>query len=135
MIPDWNSITTDSQVWRHNLIHKRNNLQFSQLSNFCRNISVSTKLGYMDKDISNKTGHSGNMADLPASKKERVIARILATKFHTEPTTDSTLEVRLNPIMRDLVINRRAIKKKRRKRKKKETIAEMTESVKENQLV
>jgi hypothetical protein len=77
---------------------------------------VSMKLGYMDKVISSETGHSGNMADLPTSKKERVIARILVTKFHTKPSTDSELEVRLNPIMRDLFINRRAIKKKRSKR-------------------
>jgi hypothetical protein len=89
----------------------------------------------MDKAISSKTGHSGNMADLPTSKKERVIAHILATKFHTEPATDSKLEVRLNPIMRDLVINRRVVKKKRSKRQKKETIAETTESVGENQPV
>ena len=51
------------------------------------------KLGYMDKAISSETGHSGNMEDLPMSKKERVIACILATKFHTEPTIDSILEV------------------------------------------
>jgi hypothetical protein len=93
------------------------------------------KLRYMDKAISSKTGHSSNMADLPTSKKERVIAHILATKFHTEPATDSKLEVRLNPIMRDLVINRRVVKKKRSKRQKKETIAETTESVGENQPV
>jgi hypothetical protein len=72
---------------------------------------VSTKLGYMDKAISSETGHSGNMADLPTSKKERVIGCILATKFHTELATDSGLEVRLNLIMRDLVINRRAKKR------------------------
>jgi hypothetical protein len=93
------------------------------------------KLGYMDKAISSETGHSSNMADLPTSKKERVIARILATKFHTEPATDSGLEVRLNPIMRDLIINRRAVKKKQSKRQKKETIAETAESVGENQPV
>jgi hypothetical protein len=89
----------------------------------------------MDKAISSKTGHSGNMADLPTSKKERVIVHILATKFHTEPATDSKLEVRLNPIMRDVVINRRVVKKKRSKRQKKETIAETVESVGENQPV
>jgi hypothetical protein len=83
MIHDWKSITTDSQVWRHHLIHKRSNLQFARLSDFCRNISVSTKLGYMDKAISSETDHSCNMADLPTSKKERVIAGILETKFHT----------------------------------------------------
>jgi hypothetical protein len=60
----------------------------------------------MDQAISGETGHSGNMEDLPTSRKEREIARILATKFHTEPATDSGLEVKLNPIMRDLIINR-----------------------------
>jgi hypothetical protein len=87
----------------------------------------------MDKTISSETGHLGNMTYLPTSKKERVNACILATNFHTETATDSGLEVRLNPIMRDLVINMRAVKKKRSKRQKKETIAETTESVGENQ--
>jgi len=87
----------------------------------------------MDEAISRKTGHSGNMVDLPTSKKERVIAHILATKFHTEPTIDSIWEVRLNPIIRDLVINMWVVKKKWSKRQKKETIAETTESVGENQ--
>ena len=45
------------------------------------------------------------------------------------------MEVRLNPIMRDLVINRGDVKKKQSKRKKKETIAEMVESVGEDQPV
>ena len=95
---------------------------------------MSMKLGYMDKAISSETGHSGNMEYLLTSKKERVIACILATKFHTKPTTDSRLEFKLNPIMRDLIINRRAAKKKRSKRQKKETVAETVESVGENKL-
>jgi hypothetical protein len=69
----------------------------------------------MDQAISGETGHSSNMEDLPMSRKERVIVHILATKFHTEPTTKSGLEVKLNPIMRDLVINMRDAKKKWRK--------------------
>ena len=64
------------------------------------------KLGYMDQAISGETGHSGNMADLPTSRKEREIAHILVTKFHTQLATDSGLEVKINPFMRDLVINR-----------------------------
>jgi hypothetical protein len=43
---------------------------------------MSMELKYMDKAISNETCHSGNMADLSMSKKEREIARILTTKFH-----------------------------------------------------
>jgi hypothetical protein len=64
------------------------------------------KLGYMDQAISGETSHSGNMADLPMSGKEKAIARILETKFHTEPATYSGSEVKLNPIMKDLIINR-----------------------------
>jgi hypothetical protein len=89
----------------------------------------------MDKATSNETGSSGNMVDSPTSEKERVIAHIIATNFHTKPATDLKLEVRLNPIMRDLVINMRVVKKKQSKRQKKETIAEMVESVGEDQLV
>jgi hypothetical protein len=37
--------------------------------------------------------------------------------------------------MRDLIINRKAVKKKQSKQQKKETIAEMDESVGENQSV
>jgi hypothetical protein len=76
---------------------------------------VSMKVGHMDKvnqAISSETGHSSNMAGLSTSKKERVIVCILATKFYTEPTTDPKLEVRINPIMRDLIINRQVVKNK-----------------------
>jgi hypothetical protein len=60
----------------------------------------------MDKAKSSETGYSGNMLDFPVNKEERVLVHILETKFHTEPTIDSWLEVRLNPTMKDLVINR-----------------------------
>jgi hypothetical protein len=69
----------------------------------------------MDKAKSSETGYSGNMLDFPANKEERVLAHILATKFHTESAIDSQLEVRLNPTMKDLFINRPATKKKRSK--------------------
>jgi hypothetical protein len=49
----------------------------------------------MDKAKSSETGYSSNMLDFPASKEERVLAHILATKFHTEPATDSRLEVQV----------------------------------------
>jgi hypothetical protein len=45
----------------------------------------------MDKAKSSETGYSGNMLDFPANKEERVLAHILATKFHTEPAIDSTV--------------------------------------------
>jgi hypothetical protein len=67
----------------------------------------------MDPIKSNETGYSCNMLNFPASMKEKVVAQILVTKFHIVPVTDSRLEIRLNPIMRDLVINRPTAKKKR----------------------
>jgi hypothetical protein len=73
------------------------------------------KLRYMDKAKSSEIGSSGNMVDFPTSKKERIIAHILATKFHIEPATDSKLEAMINPTMRDLIINRPVVKKKWRK--------------------
>jgi hypothetical protein len=61
------------------------------------------------------------------------------TKFHTEPETETELGVRLNPVIRDLVINEHidntyhpATKKKRRKRRKSEAKTEMIKSVGEN---
>jgi hypothetical protein len=89
----------------------------------------------MDLVKSYETGYSGNMLNFPASMKEKVVTQILATKFHTVPVTDSILEIRLNPIMRDLVINKLAAKKKQSKRQNKELVAEAAESVGENQPV
>ena len=89
----------------------------------------------MDPVKYNETGYSRNMLNFPASTKEKVVAQILATKFHTVPVTDSRLEIRLNQIMRDLVINKPAAKKNRSKQQKKEPVAEATESVGENQPV
>jgi hypothetical protein len=93
-------------------------------------------LRYMDKAKSSETGYSSNMLGFPVNKEERVLAHLLATKFHTEPVIDSRLEVRLNPIIKDLVINRPAAKKKRSKQhKKEESTVEAAESVGENQPV
>jgi hypothetical protein len=89
----------------------------------------------MDKGKSSETGYSSNMLDFPANKEERVLAHILATKFHTEPAIDSQLEVRINPTMKDLVINRPTAKKKRSKRQKKETTTKTVESAGKNQPV
>ena len=72
-------------------------------------------LEYMDESnqaISSQTSHSSNMGGLSTGKMEREIARILATKFHMELAIDPVLEVRINPIMKDLIINRPAVKKK-----------------------
>jgi hypothetical protein len=89
----------------------------------------------MDPVKSNETGYLGNMLNFPASTKEKVVAPILATKFHTVPVTDSRLEIKINPIMRDIVINRPTAKKKRSKRQKKEPVVEAAESVRKNQPV
>jgi hypothetical protein len=66
----------------------------------------------MDKAKFSESGYLSNMLYFPVNKEE----------------------VRLNPTMKDLVINRPAAKKKRRKwHKKEESTAEMVESVGENQ--
>ena len=87
----------------------------------------------MDKAKSSETGYSSNTLEFPANKEERVLAHILETKFHTDLAIESNLEVRLNPTMKDLVINRLAANKKRRKRQKREeSMAERTKSVGDN---
>jgi hypothetical protein len=64
------------------------------------------------------------------------IPSLLATKFHTDSVIDSRFEVRLNPTLKDSVINRSVAKKKRSKRhKKEESTVEAVESVGENQSV
>ena len=83
-----------------------------------------------------ETGYSSNMLGFSANKEERVLAHILATKFHTELVIDSRLEFRLNPTIKDLVINKPVAKNKRSKRhKKEESMAEVAKSVGENKLV
>jgi hypothetical protein len=90
----------------------------------------------MDKAKSSETSYSSNMLGFPTNKEERVLAHILATKFHTDPVIGSRLEVRMNPTIMDLVINRPAAKKKRSKRhKKEESTIEAAKSVGENQPV
>jgi len=70
----------------------------------------------MDPVKSNETSYSGNMLTFLVNTKEKVVAQILAIKFHIVPVTDYRLEIGLNPIMRDLVTNRPAATKKRSKR-------------------
>jgi hypothetical protein len=59
----------------------------------------------VNRTVSNTIGFSTNVSNLSISEKERWVAQILATKFHTEPATESKSGVRLNLVMRDLVIN------------------------------
>jgi hypothetical protein len=69
----------------------------------------SAKLGDMDQEdqtTSNEIGFSTNMENPSMSKKEKSVAWILATKFHTNPVIEPESEVRLNLIMSDLIIKR-----------------------------
>jgi hypothetical protein len=103
-------------------------------------LSIETHFGipnlrYMDKAKLSETSYSSNMLGFPANE-ERVLAHLLVTKFHTEPVIYSRLKVRLNPIIKDLVINSPSAKKERSKRhKKEESTVEVDESVGENQPV
>jgi hypothetical protein len=108
-------------------------------------IVVSAKLEDMDKTyqtISSKTGLLTNMERFSMSKKERLIVKILATKLHTNPTTEPESGVRLNPVMKDLIFNgnvdglyKRVVKKRWSKRQKEEIRTKVVESVRENQPV
>ena len=96
-------------------MHKWSNLERDRFLEFYRikgdKIVASARLEYMDnvnQTISSTMGFSINVSSLPISGKERWVAQILATKFHTEPATESESGVRLNHVMRDLVINEHA---------------------------
>jgi hypothetical protein len=87
-------------------------------------------------------GYSNNLTKLSTKKKENLVARILATKIHTEPTDEpgSGDGIRLNPFMKDLIINAyenghhmQDGKGKIRKRWKTEVEAKMVESIGESQ--
>jgi hypothetical protein len=89
--------------------------------------------------VSGATRFSTNVPSRSISKKERWVLQILATKFHTEPATETESGVKLNPVMRDLIINEHVdntyhptAKRKRRKRWRMEAKTEMIESVGEN---
>jgi hypothetical protein len=95
-----------------------------------------------DPTAFNKPGNSNSMTKLSIKKKERHVVQILATKFHTKSADEpgSGEEIRLNPIMKDLIINgyadryyMQAGKSKRNKRRKKETKAGTVEGTEENQ--
>jgi len=84
-------------------------------------------------------GFSTNVPSSSISKNERWVLQILATKFHFEPKNKIESGVKLNPFMRDLVINENAdntchpaAKKKRRKRRRTKAKTEMIESIGEN---
>jgi hypothetical protein len=89
--------------------------------------------------MSSVTGFSTNVPSRSISKNERWVLQILVTKFNTKPETKIESGVKLNLVMRDIVINEHAdnnchpvAKKKRRKRRRTEAKTEMIESVREN---
>jgi hypothetical protein len=86
--------------------------------------------------VSGATGFSAKVPGKSISKNERWVLQMLATKFHTEPETETESGVKLNPVMRYIFINEHAdntchptAKKKRSKRRKSEAKTEMIESI------
>ena len=70
----------------------------------------SAKPRSMDKEdwaAFSELGFSMNMTTSSLKKREKLVTRILATKFYTKPLgeTGADKEVRLNPFMKDLIIN------------------------------
>jgi hypothetical protein len=55
----------------------------------------------------NKPGYSNNLTKLLVKKKEKLVVQILASKFHTKSADEQGVgeEIKLNPIMKDLIIN------------------------------
>jgi hypothetical protein len=100
------------------------------------------KMDMTDQVAFNEPGFSTNMTNSSMKKKEKLVARILAMKFYTMPSGEpgADEEVKLNPIMKDLIINRytdgcykRAVKRKQSKQQKTGIRVEVVESVGENQ--
>ena len=94
-----------------------------------------------DQAASSEPGFSTNMVNSSVKRKERLVAQILATKFHTKPATEpeEDKEVRLNPIMKYLIIygyadgcHKRAVKRMQSKRRKIEIKVEAVKSIGEN---
>ena len=90
----------------------------------------------------NEPGFSTNITNSSTKKKEKLVAQILATKFHTTPVDEpwSGEEIKLNPLMKDLIINSYvgehhawAVKRKQSKHQKTTEKTEVVESVGENQ--
>jgi hypothetical protein len=89
--------------------------------------------------VSGVTRFSAKVPGRSISKNEIWVLHMLATKFHTEPETETESRVKLNLVMRDLVINEHTenichltTKKKRSKRRKSEAKTKMIESIEEN---
>ena len=92
----------------------------------------SGKIDTTDQVASSELGFSTNMTNSSLKKKEKLVARILAMKFHTNPVEEPEVdkEVKLNPIIKDLIIilyndehHTQVVKRKRSKRQKTEVEA------------
>jgi hypothetical protein len=126
-------------------IPERDNYLLDHLLNFYKikgdNIVFYGKPGKMDKTdqvVPNELGFSTNITNSSLKNKEKLVAQMLETKFHTKynEETETNKEFRLNPIMKDLIINRYAdkhhmqvVKRKRSKRQNMHVKAKMVESV------
>jgi hypothetical protein len=95
-----------------------------------------------DSTVFNKSGSSKNMTELSNKKRERHAAQILTTKSHAKSVDEPRLgeEIRLNPIMKDLIINgyvdgsnTQVGVSKRKKQRKEEAKAGTVKSIEENQ--
>jgi hypothetical protein len=82
------------------------------------------KIDKADQATSSELGFSTIMENSSVNKKESLVAQILAMKFIPNPAIETKVdkEVRLNPIIKDLIFNeyvdgryKRAIKRKQRK--------------------
>jgi hypothetical protein len=95
-----------------------------------------------DSMVFSKSGSSKNMTEFSNKKRERHVAQILITKSHAKSVDEPRLseEIKLNPIMKDLIINGFADGyntqvgvSKRKKQRKERAKAGTVESIKENQ--
>jgi hypothetical protein len=100
------------------------------------------KMDTTNQLASSEPGFSANVTNSSLKKREKLVARILAKKIYTKPSGEpgADEEIILNPIMKDLIINRhtgehhtRVVKRKQSKRQKTEVKVEVVKSVGENQ--
>jgi hypothetical protein len=95
-----------------------------------------------DPKVFSKPGNSNNMTGLSSKKRERHAAQLLTTKFCAKSADEPGAgeEIRLNPIMKDLMINgytdghyTQAGESKRKKRWKEEVKTGIVKGTEEDQ--
>jgi hypothetical protein len=104
-----------------------------------RSLQSPENMDYIHQKASSAIGFSAKVPGRSINKNERWFLQMQATKFHTELETETKSGVRLNHVIRDIVINEHAYntyhpaaKKKRSKRRKLEAKTEMIKSIGEN---